>query len=50
MGWCDPELTDVDRIGAYLGPVADGLLTMHEVDRRVGNARANNDPQLIEPV
>lgn len=49
-GWCDPELTDVDRITAYLGPVADGLLTMHAVDRRVGNARTNNDPQLIEPV
>lgn len=46
--WCDPEMTDPDQIGGFLGPVADGVLSCHAVSRRVNSAK-NNDPSLIEP-
>ncbi len=45
--WCDPELNDVERIQEFLKPAADGLLTMHVVEKRIGNVQ-NNDARLIE--
>ncbi len=48
--WCDPSERETQRIGSMLGPAADGVLTMHPVDRRVGNAKVHNDAGLMEPV
>lgn len=48
-GWCDPRVREVGGLERLLGPAADGVLTMHEVDPRVGNARKHNDAGLIEP-
>lgn len=48
--WCDPKLTDVERIQAFLRPAADGLLVMHEVSPRVGDAKKHNDLSLIKAV
>lgn len=47
--WMDPEQRDRDAALSFLMPAADGLLTMHAVDPRVGNVR-NNDGSLIDPV
>ncbi|MCB9837731.1 MAG: SOS response-associated peptidase [Phycisphaeraceae bacterium] len=48
--WCDPGMTDADRAAAMLRTPPDGLLVMHEVSGRVGNAKKNNDAALIEAV
>lgn len=47
VAWADPELHDRDTIQSFLRPAPDGVLTMHEVDPRVGNVR-NDDPGLIQ--
>jgi putative SOS response-associated peptidase YedK len=47
--WVDPELTARERVAAFLHPAADGLLTMHAVDSRVGNVR-NEGEGLTTPV
>lgn len=47
--WCDPGLTDVDAIQAFLRPAADGILSTWPVSHRVGSVR-NNDPSLADPI
>lgn len=46
--WLDPD-TSPARLKALLRPCPEGLLRVHAVDRRVGNA-VNDDPALVEPV
>jgi putative SOS response-associated peptidase YedK len=48
MAWSDPEMHNRDTIQSFLSPSSDGVLLMHEVDRRVGNVR-NDSAGLIEP-
>jgi putative SOS response-associated peptidase YedK len=48
VGWSDPEMHDRDTIRSFLGRSKNGVLMMHQVDRRVGNVR-NDSAGLIEP-
>ncbi|MFT5423245.1 MAG: putative SOS response-associated peptidase YedK [Phycisphaerales bacterium] len=46
--WTDPTMQDPEKVREFLGPAADGVLTMRPVSTRVNNAR-NNGPELLEP-
>ncbi|MEM9065056.1 MAG: SOS response-associated peptidase [Planctomycetota bacterium] len=46
--WLDEQNQDDESLLPLCGPVADGLLVMHQVSKRVGSVR-NNDASLIEP-
>lgn len=48
--WCDPRVQDAREAVRVLVPAADGVLAMHEVDPRVGNAREHNDAGLISAI
>lgn len=47
--WLDPGQDDAARAQALLHPAGDGVLAIHRVSARVGNARVD-DPSLLEPV
>lgn len=47
--WLDPDLHDLDELGAMLQPAPDDLLTMRPVSTAVNNVR-NKGPELIERV
>lgn len=48
-GWLDLAMEDPEVVARFLGPAANGVLVMHEVDKRVGNSRVN-DARLVERV
>lgn len=47
--WLDPEETDPARVEQLLDPAAEGVLTMHPVDRAVGNPRFDG-PTCVQSI
>jgi len=47
--WLDPTADDPADLGDLLVPAADGILQMHPVDRKVGDARRKG-PGLTDPI
>lgn len=47
--WLDREVTDLDRLAAYLVPAPSELITLHPVGTEVNNVR-NGGPHLTDPV
>jgi putative SOS response-associated peptidase YedK len=47
--WLDPELNDLDRLGAFLVPAPASLITFHPVSTEVNNVR-NGGEQLTDEV
>ena len=47
--WLDPDNDDSQEVSSLLRPAAEEAMTMHAVDRAVGNVR-NEGPSLIRPV
>lgn len=47
--WLDHHIEDKEKLLPLLRPFDAGEMTMHPVDRRVGNVR-NNDPACIEAI
>jgi putative SOS response-associated peptidase YedK len=46
--WLDPDVTEVDALGAVMAPFPPELMRAYAVGPRVNNA-ANDDPDLVEP-
>ncbi|MEO0482841.1 MAG: SOS response-associated peptidase [Planctomycetota bacterium] len=46
--WLDPTLTQPESFHTFLRPAPEGVLAMHPVSVRVGNARLD-EPSLIQP-
>ena len=47
--WLDPDLADVERLQAMVGPYPERLMEAYAVSPRVNRA-ADDDPGLIEPL